>query len=395
MLFLLILSGAVYVTVQGITLSCVPTLPEDQAIVRCTCKNPTKNGVEWRINSSPATSCSGSVDNSCFPLTAGYTSSVSDDEFYLEINPYSYTNCATYSCKDGSTVDEAFATTSIADFVGGVPSIKSEPGTGQNGTIEITTACLFNESDIVVNWYSVDGGNNSFTPEGSFKTATSCSDTTKVCSGTNAVTLNIGFTHTQKSSRCGKVTVEVYHSEIPSTKLEWTTTGTYCVGDAPTTTLPPTTDCICECDCECRTIVIVSIVFGILGALGLLIIVVGIPAGWFNGRETLLLASGVIGIVSDVLSLVLSIVVTVKECCECCEENCEDSGCCAEDSECCKDWIDNAAVAFIVIPCVAIVASVVIFVLVKLDIIRPGNDAYKAKEAKDPGENHGMTGTSM
>lgn len=149
------------------------------------------------------------------------------------------------------------------------------------------------------------------------------------------------------------------------------------------------TSCKCECDCMCRTIVIVSMVFGIPGALGLLIVIVGLVTGCFDEKKTTLLVFDGIGIVSDVLSLILSIVVKVKECCE---ENCE---CCEEDSECCNDWIDNAAIAFIVIPCVVGLISVVIFVLVKLDIIGPGRNAYKAKEAKEPGENHGMTGTSM
>ncbi|XP_060562074.1 uncharacterized protein LOC132721719 [Ruditapes philippinarum] len=126
-------------------------------------------------------------------------------------------------------------------------------------------------------------------------------------------------------------------------------------------------DCKCECDCGCKTIVIVGIVFGILGAIGLLINVVGIPAGFF-GERTPLLVSGGIGIVCDVISLVLSAVVK-----ECCEGNCKDSECC-EDSKCCEDWIKHSAIAFIVIPCLAIVPSVVIFILVFLNRIGPGNN---------------------
>ena len=95
-------------------MDCAPTAPEDQSSVKCTCRNPTKNDVEWRVNSQVVTSCSGNVDSNCFPTTSGFTSSVSEDEFIMEINPYSYNNCAVYSCKDTSTGEEASVTTSIA-----------------------------------------------------------------------------------------------------------------------------------------------------------------------------------------------------------------------------------------------------------------------------------------
>lgn len=42
------------------------------------------------------------------------------------------------------------------DFNSNVPSAIDEP-TDKEGNISITTDCLFRESDIVVNWYTVQG----------------------------------------------------------------------------------------------------------------------------------------------------------------------------------------------------------------------------------------------
>jgi hypothetical protein len=69
-----------------------------------------------------------------------------------------------------------------------------------------------------------------YSPDTLFKTQTTCSDATKVCSGENAVTFNTGFTHTEKTGECVKFRVEVFHPADPSNKLEWTTTGEYCIG---------------------------------------------------------------------------------------------------------------------------------------------------------------------
>ncbi|XP_060569029.1 uncharacterized protein LOC132727510, partial [Ruditapes philippinarum] len=154
MIFRLLISIAVFHFAHGISLSCVPGVPKYQSSMTCTCTNPTKNGVEWRRNSQIVTTCSGTVDD-CFPPSLEYTSSVSSNEFYSEVSPYSYTDCATYSCRDLSTGEEVSTTTSIADF--DQTSITAEePGANTNGQVKVITGCVFPTNDITVTWYKIE-----------------------------------------------------------------------------------------------------------------------------------------------------------------------------------------------------------------------------------------------
>lgn len=188
----LLISTAVFHFAHGITLSCVPDVPENHSNISCTCTNTTKNGIEWRRNSQIVTRCSGTKDN-CFPPSLKHKSSVSSDEFYLEVSPYSYKDCATYSCKDISTAEEVFATTSIADF--DKRSITTEePGANTDGQIMVNTGCVFPTSNITVTWYKIENGTEEDFTAIQSSERSNCSRT---CNTETDKKVESGFTHTE------------------------------------------------------------------------------------------------------------------------------------------------------------------------------------------------------
>ncbi|XP_060603844.1 uncharacterized protein LOC132756727 [Ruditapes philippinarum] len=194
MIFKLLISTAVFHFAHGITLSCVPDVPENHSNISCTCRNPTKNGIEWRRNSQIVTTCSGTEDN-CFPPSLKYRSSVSSDEFYLEVSPYSYTDCATYSCKDVSTAEEVYVTTSIADF--DQRSITTEePGANTDGQIMVNTGCVFPTSNITITWYKIENGTEEDFTASPIQSSER-SNCSRTCNAETDKKVESGFTHTE------------------------------------------------------------------------------------------------------------------------------------------------------------------------------------------------------
>ncbi|XP_060603842.1 uncharacterized protein LOC132756725 [Ruditapes philippinarum] len=272
MIFYSLISTAVFHFAHGITLSCVPDVPRYLSNMTCTCRNPTKNGVEWRLNSQIVNTCSGTKDK-CFPPSLQYTSSVSSDEFYIGVSPYSYKNCATYSCRDKSTGEEVSATTSIADF--GQSSITAqEPGANTNGQILVNTGCVFPTSDITVTWYKIENGTEEdFTSSRPSPIQLSDrSDCTRTCNSETDRKVASGFTHTEYTGSdyvevVYKVTVthNLYIEEV----FTWTSSKYRLKAG---TTVPPTASTTSK-PTHSTTIIVLSVVGGAIVILIICIIV--------------------------------------------------------------------------------------------------------------------------
>lgn len=260
-----------------VDMTCSPTDTAFGEASTCTCTTDSGTGIAWQKDGTNVMLCytGGACDITLADYDNGYSTSGTNKVFTITIKAFGYSDCSVFACKDQDTTDTDQQTLTLHEFNGGTPSINSEPGSNTNGSIEITTGCVFKGSDIKVNWYSVDSTNESktYSTDTLFKTQTSCSDANKVCSGENAVTINTGFNHTEKTGECVKLRVEVFHSADPSNKLEWTTTGKYCIGGGTTTssTTPPSTTTKAPDNTKTVIIIVGSVIGGVALVVGIII----------------------------------------------------------------------------------------------------------------------------
>ncbi|XP_052807188.1 uncharacterized protein LOC128236380 [Mya arenaria] len=201
------------------------------------CSNGSGSGVDFFKDGINVGSCIPNTPvpgGSCLTNT-GYSFLTDGATTYtFIINDISSSSCGTYKCQYLENLQEASYQLIYNKFSTNNTSLSpQEPTAGESGALNITTACLFPNSDesLTINWYKTyqDGKadeamDSSFEIYNETQTST-CSDT---CGTGTDAKLVIGCRYTPPSNPGTgfQIKVEVMHKAYTD-KLYWTFAGTY------------------------------------------------------------------------------------------------------------------------------------------------------------------------
>ncbi|XP_052804125.1 uncharacterized protein LOC128234133 [Mya arenaria] len=336
------------------------------SVIQCTSDNG--NNMDWVVDGSTVTSCSGTTPNNCVPPCAECSSVIGSPAatFSYTISSVGYTHCIKYGCQEDTTGLLSEFSLEVTDFsVDNSTAVLNpqEPTANTDGNVSITTPCIFPTSSdaITINWYMVfvnkanqvellDASNADIQSYSETDT-TGCS----TCSTKSAGKVTVGVTYKAPSSNGDeiKLQVEIIHADYTD-HLYYTFDQSYYL---PVTTTPhPVCDCCC-CDNRPKRDGACGTVLGVcICVMAVLVICFykGFSSKHLEGKIFKLILA-IFCLIAALTGLILSAICLSKECCSCSGDSCQARNCFKGDT-----------IAGFVMTVLSVLGTVIVIILIFL-----------------------------